>query len=413
MRSLIDVAIIGAGPNGLSLAAHLRALGIDFRIFGRPMELWRDHMPPGMRLKSDGNSSDLSDPLGALPLKAFCGAAGYDFDESLKPIPVETFTAYGMAFQQRFVPELEPKMLVAMDRSADGFALRFDDQELVMARRVVLAVGIAPFAFLPDFLAGLPAELVSHSSSYGPLDRFKGQEVVVMGAGASAIDLAGLLKDAGADVKLMTRRPTVEFHAAPGPRSLLNRLRAPDSGMGAGWQLRIFADEPLVFHALPESIRLHKARTMLGPSAGWFMKDSIVGRVPILTGHVPVRAAVEGGKLRIEATTLDGRQQTVVTPHLIAATGYRIDLRRLGFLAPGLAAGLKTVGHAPALSRNFESSVPGLHFVGPVAVNSFGPLVRFVLGTRYQSRRLSQHLTAGLAESRRGENLAPVAAARS
>src|SRR6516165_1462268 len=61
MTSEVDVAIVGAGPYGLSLAAHLQALGVEYRVFGRPMDTWRHHMPEGMLLKSDGFASSLSD----------------------------------------------------------------------------------------------------------------------------------------------------------------------------------------------------------------------------------------------------------------------------------------------------------------------------------------------------------------
>jgi len=400
VSSFVDVAIIGAGPNGLSLAAHLNALGIDFRIFGKPMDLWRDHMPPGMRLKSDGASSDLADPFDELTLKRFCAATGRPHHDSRLPIPLDTFVAYGMSFQEQFVPRLEQKFLAALDETSQGFTLRFDDGEIVSARRVVLAIGVQHFKYTPDFLKGLPEEYVTHSSRYGALDAFRGKEVTVMGAGASAIDLAGLLKDNGADATLMTRRPSIEFHAPPGPRSFVNRLRAPNTGMGAGWQLRVFQDEPLVFHALPESVRLRKARTMLGPSAGWFMRDSIVDRVPIRTGIVPVAAEVKRGQVHIKAKALAGGDTEIVTPHLVAATGYKVDLRKLAFLPADLLARMATVEHTPVLSTQFETSVPGLHMVGFAAVNNFGPLVRFVLGARYQARRLSRHLAASLARGR-------------
>ena len=397
MSSFVDVAIIGAGPNGLSLAAQLSALGVDFRIFGKPMDLWRDHMPPGMRLKSDGASSDLVDASDELTLKNYCAENGLPHHDSKLPIPLATFTAYGMEFQKRFVPQLEQKFLTALNETAQGFSLRFDDGEIVSARRVVLAIGVQHFKYTPDFLKDLPEEYVTHSSRYGAIEQFRGKEVTVMGAGASAIDLAGLLKDIGADAKMMTRRPTIEFHAPPGPRSFLNRLRAPNTGMGAGWQLRVFQDEPRVFHALPEKMRLHKARTMLGPSAGWFMKDSIEGRVPILTGTIPTRVEVKNGKVHVQAKTLAGGDTEIVTSHLVAATGYKVDLRKLPFLNADVLGRIKSVENTPVLSTQFETSIPGLHMVGFAALNNFGPLVRFVLGARYQSRRLSAHLVAVLA----------------
>ena len=400
MSSFVDVAIIGAGPYGLSVAAHLDALGVDYRIFGKPMQLWREHMPPGMRLKSDGASSDLVDPEDALTLKKFCAREGFEHDDTRVPIRLENFVAYGMAFQKRFVPRLEEKFVTAMEQAENGFILHLDDHDVAMARRVVIAVGVAPFKFMPDFLAGLPEEFVSHSSRYGSFDALHGKQVIVMGAGASAIDVAGLLRDRGTAVSVMTRRPTIEFHAPPGYRSLRNRLRAPNTGIGAGWQLRIFAGEPRAFHALPESVRLHKAKTLLGPSTGWFMKDSIVGKVPLLTGMTPHRAEARGGKLHIDATAADGTRRQIVTDHLISGTGYRADLRRLGFLTDALRRQIKAVGHTPVLSANFETSVNGLYFVGPATLNSFGPTVRFVFGARYSARRIAPALVKSLARQR-------------
>src|SRR5882672_7489182 len=66
-----DVAIVGAGPYGLSIAAHLRSTDVTFRIFRRPMQTWREHMPNGMLLKADGFASNLADPASSFTLKSF------------------------------------------------------------------------------------------------------------------------------------------------------------------------------------------------------------------------------------------------------------------------------------------------------------------------------------------------------
>src|SRR5437588_8698471 len=134
MSGFVDVAIIGAGPYGLSVAAHLRGRGIDHRIFGEPMAAWQNHMPPGMQLKSDGSSSDLSDLGAAYRLQDFCAETSREHDPQLIPIPLDTFVAYGRAFQARFAPQVEPKRLVHV-RSGDGtHRLQFDDGETVLAR---------------------------------------------------------------------------------------------------------------------------------------------------------------------------------------------------------------------------------------------------------------------------------------
>jgi hypothetical protein len=392
MSETIEVAIVGAGPYGLSIAAHLSALGVDFRIFGAPMHAWQAHMPAGMHLKSDGSSSDLSDPNGEFTLKAFCAQRGYEHHDTERPVSLECFVKYGLAFQKRFVPQLDSKLLVSLEKLPKSFRLRFSDGETVLAQRVLLATGIEQFKHMPDFLGGLPPELVSHSSQYGPTDYVAQKRVAVLGGGASALDLAALLHERGVDTSLIARQPAVEFHGVPGHRAMWRRMIRPTSGIGNGWRLRVFSGVPQLFHILPERLRRHQAHTLLGPATGWFMKDCIVGRVPILTGCTPLGATVRDGHVHLAVSTQDGAKQEIVVDHVIAATGYRIDLSRLSFMTDHLRSLLRTEGRAPALSSNFESSVPGLFFVGPASMNSFGPVVRFVYGARFTAKRISKHL---------------------
>ena len=104
----IPVTIIGAGPYGLSIAAHLRALGVPFRILGKAMESWSVRMPRGMLLKSEGFASSLRDPDG-YTLKSFCEGRSLPYGDIGFPIPVEMMVDYGRAFQERLVPNLEEK----------------------------------------------------------------------------------------------------------------------------------------------------------------------------------------------------------------------------------------------------------------------------------------------------------------
>ena len=171
----VDVAIIGAGPYGLSIAAHLRQLGVNYRIFGSPMSTWLTQMPRGMHLKSEGFASSLSDPNSTFPLSAFCKDAGLPYADLGLPVPLETFTAYGLEFQKRFVPNLENKQVVSVRRSPHGFEVRLEQDELLDARRVIMAVGISHFGYIPSVLAALPEEFVTHSSRHHPPRELSGQ----------------------------------------------------------------------------------------------------------------------------------------------------------------------------------------------------------------------------------------------
>ncbi len=389
-----EVAIVGAGPYGLSVAAHLKAAGVPFRIVGRPMESWQKHMPQGMLLKSDGFASNLSEPAGAFELHHFCAERGIAYDATRIPVALDTFCAYGLEFQRRLLPELENKQVAALEHLGDGYRLRLDDGEVFTARKVVLAVGISHFAYTPKVLAGLPSTVFSHSSTLRDLSRFAGKSVAIVGGGASALDLAALLHEAGAKVQVLARRRSVKFHEPPaeGKRSLLARLRSPGSGVGPGWKSRLCTDLPQLFRLLPLGMRLEIVRRHLGPSAGWSVKARVVGKVSIMTGVTTERAEVSEGGVRLHMRKADGGTVEVEVDEVVAATGYRVNLERLKFMDDTLRAKIRSAGGAPLLSSHFEASVPGLYFTGISAATSFGPVMRFAFGATWTAKRMERHL---------------------
>ena len=390
---MLDAAIVGAGPYGLSITAHLRRSRVSFRIFGRPMQSWREHMPKGMMLKSDGFASNLYDPEGACTLRDFCAEQGIVYHHTEVPVRLDTFANYGVAFRERLVPNLEEKNVVSLARLPQGFLLRLESGEEVRARRVVLAVGITHFKYAPEIFAHLGPEYVSHTFQHHDLEPFRGRNVVVVGGGASAIELSGLLREAGAEAQLVARHEKLIFHTPPTvgrKRSLWQRMRNPKSGLGPGLKSRFFADWPSVFRYLPEGQRLQLVRTALGPSAGWTSKKQVVGRVPLLLGMTPECAEVVDGQVRLTLRSADGSMREVMTEHIITGTGYKVDLERLQFLSADIRRDIAVVQSAPVLSANFESSVSGLYFVGLSAANTFGPVMRFAFGAGFAARRADQ-----------------------
>ncbi len=389
-----DVAIIGAGPYGLSIAAHLKALGVDFRIFGHPMHTWLAHMPKGMRLKSEGFASCLYDPDSTFTLEAYCKEKGIPYSDIGLPVPLEVFAAYGLEFQRRFVPELEPNLVTALRRSAEGFQIGLDDGRRLSARRVVMAVGLTHYENMPPLLAALGENFATHSARHNTVDQFKGREVVVVGAGASALDLAALLHQAGAKVQVVARKPAIRFHDPPDnlKPSLIDRLRTPITGIGPGWKLFWCANAPLIFRQMPQEFRFDKVKRILGPAPCWFIKEQVVGKIPLNVNVSLTEAKIQNGRVHLQLTDSRGTKSTLVTDHVIAATGYKVDLLRLTFMDSDLQSAVQSVQQTPVLSSNFESSVAGLYFVGTSAANTFGPLLRFAFGAGFTARRLSKHL---------------------
>ncbi|MFJ8009389.1 FAD-dependent oxidoreductase [Streptomyces fagopyri] len=393
------VAVIGAGPFGLSTAAHLRARGIPVRVFGRPMVSWRDHMPEGMILKSTPAASSIDAPRPGHTLRDYCDAAGTPrlvTDEDI--IPVETFIAYGEWFQRQLVPELEQVRVVSVDRrGGEGFELKLDSGESFTARAVVVATGLDGLAHLPPELGEAaadgpaPAGPVSHSSQHHDLTRFSGKELIVVGAGQSALETAALAAEAGARVRVVSRgRGRVAFGAPPWGQPKFR----PESPFGRAWSLWALSYYPHPYRYLPAETRHHLVRRVLGPLGAWWLRDRFEGKVEVSEVARIDRASVSGGRPVLSVRTLDGSAGELAADHVIAATGYRVDIAAMGFLGDALRTELAVSRGTPKLGAGYRSSVPGLYFTGLPAAASYGPVMRFVCGTEFASPRLAKHLAA-------------------
>jgi hypothetical protein len=122
------------------------------------------------------------------------------------------------------------------------------------------------------------------------------------------------------------------------------------------------------------------------------VKEKVQGRIPIWVNSTIRAAEQRNGEIRLTLRDASGDEKSHVTDRVVAATGYRVDVNRLGFLSENLRSRINTVESAPVLSRHFESSVPGLYLTGLAAAPSFGPVMRFVFGVEYTAKSLARHL---------------------
>ncbi|MFB6811169.1 NAD(P)-binding domain-containing protein [Streptomyces sp. NPDC056387] len=386
-----DLVVVGAGPYGLSVAAHAAAAGLGVRVLGRPMASWRDHMPDGMYLKSEPWSSNLSAPGGRHSLAAYCATRGLAAEHG-SPLPIGTFSSYGMWFARRAVPEVEEVTVTEVTPQGDGFLVRTAEGPPLLARTVALAVGVMPFVHLPKVLRDLPPGHCSHSSGHRDLARFAGREVAVIGAGQAALETAALLAENGARPCLVARRSRLNWNTVPQPleRPALRALRDPHSGLGTGWRSWVWSELPWAVRRLPAPTRERIAATALGPAGAWWLRERFERSVPVLLGHRLHRAVPVGERTRLGLTTAAGESVVLDVAHVVAATGFTPHLDRLELLDARLRAALDTVGDGgtPELSAVFESSWPGLFFAGLLTAPSFGPSMRFVHGAGFTAGRL-------------------------
>ncbi|MGH3275238.1 MAG: FAD-dependent oxidoreductase [Streptosporangiaceae bacterium] len=387
-----EVLVIGAGPYGLSISAHLRALGVSHRIAGRPMDTWRAHVPAGMNLKSEPYASDMASPQAGYDVEAYCRAHGLDFTQRLGPLSLERFLGYADWYAEQLVPGVNDVMVTDVTVTDGGFQVGFADAESLTFRHIVVATGILPYAQIPEELSGLPSDLVSHSCAHRYLDRFSGRRVAVIGGGQSALETAALLHEAGARTQLIVRRPAINWvERNPERLGRIGRLRRPATKLCEGWRCAAW-NSPAAFRLLPRHMQVTKAVTVLGPGGSWWLKDRVEGVVDIMRGHQVTDAAAAGSGVRL---TLEGpRPSTLDVDHVIAGTGFRIDIDRLTFLSERVRAGLATRAGYPVLSRAGESSLPGLYFAGAPAAVSLGPSERFIGGTHNSVAHLARSLAS-------------------
>jgi len=390
----VDVVIVGAGPYGLSLAVYLSARGIERRIFGFPMRAWRQ-MPPGMYLKSFGFATNIPAPQPHFTLPEYCRDRGL---EDFEPIPTATFADYGDWFQQQLVPDVEQTNVISVARVNSGFAIGLETGETFAARRVLVAAGLGYFTRIPEVLSGLPDELVTHASrtsEYLKAAQYSGKDVTVIGAGQSALEAAALLHEGGAQVRIVARRD-VWWFGKFADRSLLERLLNPNTTIGPGRKNWVIQHVPFLPYYLPTERRVRFTRTYLGPAGAWWLRDRVDGKVPVLKQTSIAAASERNGRINLRLRPAGGEEREIQTDHIISATGYEADVDRLPFFTRELAQQIRRVERAPALSPHFESSVPGLYFVGPASAFSFGPLVRFVAGAPYTTPKVVRHVARNL-----------------
>lgn len=390
-----DVAIVGAGPYGLSAAAHLCSVrGLEMRVFGEPMSFWDHNMPVGMFLRSNWSATEIADPNQSLTLEAYQATTG---DHLSVPLPLERFVQYGLWYQHQAVPDLDQRKVVRVECGFKHFRLALEDGEGIRSRRVIVAAGIGPFAWVPAAFQRLPSSLASHTSEHRDFRQFAGKRVLIVGSGQSALESGALLHEGGAEVEMIVRSNRIRWL-----RGLASKLKgyrlgkyptrllyAPTDVGPAG--LSKLVARPELVRRLPRTLQDRLRNRCVRPAgAGWLINR--LQAVPITLGRSVVSVVPVGD--RVEVKLDDGSKRRA--HHILLGTGYRVDVSKYDFLSAGLLESIERFNGYPVLREGLETSVPRLHILGAPAAWSFGPLMQFVSGTTYASRALTR-LVAGTA----------------
>ena len=388
MPDRLDVAVIGAGPFGLSVAAHLPHRAV--RVFGQPMQTWRTRMPPDMKLRSDWEETSLSAPQDRGAIDVWAQATGEPREE---PIPLQKFLRYADWFRETFVRENDPSDVAHLDRAGGLLRLTTAAGDEVDARQVLVAVGVTPFPYAPPPFDGMMGDGVSFAIDRQDYSAYSGGRVAVVGGGQGGLEAAALALRAGAQVEIIVRSQLRWFtdrepYKPRGPiRQRLYRVAYPVVGYGPP-PLNRLALHPDAFAALPKPLRRRVAARILRAGGSPWVRSVVEGKVAVTEGTAvqDLRRSGDGFDLQLSDGTT--RQADAV----IVSAGFRFSLDRLQFLSPTVKAAIAVQDGWPVLDRYFRTSDPDLLFVGFAAERRFGPIARFVNGSRFTAYRVAEGL---------------------
>jgi cation diffusion facilitator CzcD-associated flavoprotein CzcO len=362
--------VIGAGPAGLAVAATLARQGQRCVVLERApavADSWRNRYD-SLRLHTVRGLSGLP----GVPIPRRYG----------RWVARDDLVAYLEDYAARFGvrPEFGVEAL-RVDRDGERWRVSTSDG-VREAGAVVVATGYSRVPHLPPWAAGTSGHVI-HSSQYRESSPYRGQHVLVVGAGNSAAEIAVDLTRTARRVDLSVRTPPniVRRDTLGVPSQLLGLAlrRAPERVMNPlTAALRRVSVPDLTAHGLPR------------PPGDGFTQFLRTRTVPVLDhGFV---AAVRAGRVRVvpQVTGLDAdgvrlADGTVLhADAVVCATGYRPGLEPLvGHLGVLDERGLPRV-HGAATAPG----LPGLHFVG-VTVELSGLLFEIGREARAVGRALT------------------------
>ncbi|MBV9169214.1 MAG: NAD(P)-binding domain-containing protein [Chloroflexi bacterium] len=307
-----ELLIVGAAPYGLATAAYAETRGVDHLLLGEPMEFWYRHMPDGMLLRS-GPEWHI-DPFETRTVDAYLGGRRSPRDR-VTPLAVGVFREYGEWFATEYDLRARPAWVKSLQKLDDSFQAELVDGQPLYARNVLLALGFASFAKVPNkIVRDLPVGCWSHTCDTVRFDQFREQRCLIVGGRQSGYEWAALLAEHGAaEVHISHRHPTPSF--TPADWSWVADLVRRSNAQPAWYaQLSPAAREDIGRRFWREG-RL-KLEPWLEPRLN---RNNI--RVWECTSLTSCRVADDG---TIIAELDAGPMLTV--DHVILATGYRVDL---------------------------------------------------------------------------------------
>jgi len=359
-----NILIVGAGPYGLSLANYLAHQKKDFLIAGKSMELWREHTFDNMDLRSDVATSTIIHPENKFSFENYCLSNNQSIEELKGMLPVTTFRRYLNWCESSYDFDVIPEYVVKIEKNDHGFTSRLKSGAEIVSNKVVMATGVAHHLNIPEDLLNSKSSIkeksktknlkVIHSYDTAEIAHQKNKKVLVIGAGQSAAESIDIL---------LQNKNKVDWHSRTRPIYFKEPLNIPK------WLFNIIVYSAGVVRAIPPAI----SKRIL----------SIFSATTITPNFQPMMEKIQRLKHLPDLSNYD---------IIVTATGYRYDIRYMDFIGDTILKNLKLRKQMPYVNPDFETSIPGLHFIGPIIEQYFGPAMKFMIGAHYAAPKLSSKL---------------------
>lgn len=369
MKEKTPLLIVGAGPFGLSLAAHLKHKHVEHIHIGYSMDYWKNYMPKEMFLRSACDwhldAEDEDTILKYLKMQNLTPA-------DVEPLSLEFYLGYVNWFQSQKGLAPRPAWVKRLSRVENSFRAELENGDEIEAQKVVLGVGLRHFKNIPEEYKTLfPEGTFHHTAEVVDFSTHKNKRVLIIGGRQSAFEWAALIHEQGArEVHLTYRHDTPAFE--------------PSDWIWVNPILQDMVNQPAWFRNLAQeekdqvSKRMwQEGRLKLEP---WLVKR-ISKETVSLHPHTFVTECMQMPSKELKITLND--KSTLMIDQVILATGYKVDLEQIPMLTAGnLANQINTKNGFPVLDEGFQSSIPNLYFTGFPAAQDFGPFFGFTAAVR-------------------------------
>lgn len=361
-----DFLIIGAGPYSIATAAYAKHLGVETTVVGKPLDLWKTHMPRGMFLRS-GPDWHL-DARDVNTFEAYLKVRGLTHAQ-VKPVPLDVFLDYASWFMGQYDVRPHNAVVTHLEKSNGRYTASLDDGSQLQARQVLLGLGFTYSKLVPAEVAEkLPPDSYVHTSDTVDFEFYRGKRVLIVGGRQSAFEWAALINEKGAQEIHLTHR-----HATP-------RFEEPN------WDwVQPMVRQTLTDHAWWRKLSTAEQENIRHEfwAVGRLMLEAwLDARVHQPNIHIHEKTGVARVTPRGDRTyevLLDNDTHFNVH-HIILATGYRPDIRNISFLDRAtILDSLATAEGFPLLDTEFQTNLPDLYVTGSSATRDFGPFFGFTV----------------------------------